>query len=377
MRIVLGMLILLHGLIHLLGFVKAFDIAEVSQLSLPITKPLGLFWLIAALLFLISGALFFYKQTWWWMAILPAIIISQVLIIIYWQDAKAGTVLNIILLAGCLLGYGNWDFQSMVEREKESFFASVTSVKENVTIEEAAGIPAIVSLWMKNSGMADHERINSIYFRQKGTMKTSPQGRWMPVEAEQFVKITNPGYLWIANVEAAPYVYLAGRDKYIDGKGHMLIKLLSLIPVADSQGEEIDQGSLLRYLAEMVWYPGAALEPYISWEAVDDTKAKATMSFGKITASGLFEFNKMGDPLRFEAERYYDRKEGATLETWVVDIESGSFRTYEGLRVPTRANITWKLAEGDFTWYKLQISELTYNRFVNSPKGDMVIEQEE
>ena len=297
------------------------------------------------------------------MAIFPAIIVSQVLIVIYWQDAKAGTVLNIILLAGCLLGYGNWDFQSMVEREKESFFASVNSVKENVTMEEADGLPPIVRLWIQNSGIAGHDRMNSIYFRQKGTMKTSPQGRWMPVEAEQFVKTGSPGYLWIANVEAAPYIHLAGRDKYMDGRGHMLIKLLSLIPVADSKGEEIDQGSLLRYLAEMVWYPGAALEPYVSWEGIDDTKARATMNYGGITASGVFEFNKGGEPIRFEAKRYYDRMEGPTLETWVVDIETGSFRTYDRLRVPTRANVTWKLAEGDFTWYKLRISELTFNRF--------------
>jgi len=361
MRTIFGLFMILHGLISLLGFIKAFGIAEVDQLTRTISEPAGLFWLIASLLFLISGGLFFNEQSWWWMAVLPGILILQVLIFMYWQDAKWGTILNVIILAGCLLGYGNWDFQAMIDREKDSFFNRQSKEPRKVKKDQIAGLPPIVQLWMDNSGMTGTERINSIHFRQKGTMKTSPEGSWMPVEAEQYVKTVSPGYLWIADVEAAPYIHLSGRDKYVDGRGHMLIKLLSLVPVADAKGKEIDQGSLLRYLGEMVWYPGAALEPYVRWDEVDDTRAKVTMSFGDITASGIFEFNKMGDPLRFEAERYYDRKEGATLETWVVDIGAGSFKTFDGLRVPTVAKVTWKLPGGDFTWYKLEISDLKYN----------------
>lgn len=361
MKILFGFFLMLHGLINLLGFMKAFEIAEVPQLTLSISKPAGLFWLIAGLLFLISGALFFYKQSWWWMAVVPALIISQALIFLYWQDAKAGTLLNIIILAGCLVGYGNWDFETMIEREKKSFFAQANVNKEEGDTGKLEELPEIVGLWLENSGMTGIDKIKSVVFSQQSTLKTSPGGSWMPVEAVQYVRTDNLGYLWTATVEAAPYIYLAGRVKYVDGKGHMLIKLLSLIPVADSEGEEIDQGSLLRYLAEMVWYPGAARQPYVSWEEIDDTKAKATMSYGGITASGIFEFNKMGDPLRFEAERYYNRKEGATLETWVVDMEAGSYKTFEGLRVPTRAKVTWKLTEGDFTWYKLEISDFKLN----------------
>lgn len=38
-RAIFGFLILLHGLIHLMGFLKAFHLADIEQLTLPISKP--------------------------------------------------------------------------------------------------------------------------------------------------------------------------------------------------------------------------------------------------------------------------------------------------------------------------------------------------
>ncbi len=50
-------LLVVHGLIHLLGFVKAFELAQVSQLQATITRPVGVLWLVAALLLVRQGLL--------------------------------------------------------------------------------------------------------------------------------------------------------------------------------------------------------------------------------------------------------------------------------------------------------------------------------
>ena len=42
MRSVLAVLLVLHGLIHLLGFAKAFGFAELNQLKEPISRSMGL-----------------------------------------------------------------------------------------------------------------------------------------------------------------------------------------------------------------------------------------------------------------------------------------------------------------------------------------------
>jgi hypothetical protein len=58
----------------------------------------------------------------------------------------------------------------------------------------------------------------------------------------------------------------------------MLISVMSTVPIANSSGEEIDQGAMMRFLAEIIWLPSGALNNYIQWEYVNDTTAHATMT---------------------------------------------------------------------------------------------------
>lgn len=353
-------IVVIHGLIHLMGFVKAFQLAEISQLTQDIPKPIGLLWLISALLFITTAIFLLKNDYWWWMIAVPAIVLSQLLIIMYWQDAKYGTIANVIILVGIVIGYEIWSFNTMAKNELETFVTLATSEKKIVTKEMLSGLPPIVQKWLERSNVIGKEISYSIHIKQIGEMRTTPDGKWMPVEAEQWFKTEKPGFIWIADVKYAPGIHFAGRDKYENGKGHMLIK--SIIPVADAKGKEVDQGAMVRYLVEIVWFPSAALNDYIQWEQIDSTTAKATMTYGGITASGLFKFDANGDVINFEAKRYYDRKGGATLEDWFIQVEPNSYKEFEGVRVPTRSAVTWKLKEGDFTWYKLEITDIHYNQ---------------
>ncbi len=61
MRYLIGFLMFGHGLIHLLGFIKAFRISPINQLTREISKPLGIAWLATALLMMAASAVFFLK----------------------------------------------------------------------------------------------------------------------------------------------------------------------------------------------------------------------------------------------------------------------------------------------------------------------------
>lgn len=65
MKIALVILMIFHGVVHSMDFVKAFRIAEVSQLANPVQRPNGVLWLLAGLLFIFSGILFSIEKEWW------------------------------------------------------------------------------------------------------------------------------------------------------------------------------------------------------------------------------------------------------------------------------------------------------------------------
>lgn len=369
LRILFSLLILVHGIIHLLGFVKEFRIKEVSQLNgktlFPITdassKIFGLIWLASSVLLIFSSILFLFKKDWWWAPALGAFLISQLLIIIYWQDAKYGTIINILILGVMIPAYGKWRFNEMVDEELKSYQIETTENSEIIMEKDILHLPEVIQKYIRRSGVIGKEKIAKVYLTQKGEMRTKPDANWMKVEAWQYFKPIKPSFLWVADVKAAPLLHLSGRDKYENGKGHMLIKALSLFPVADSKGPTIDQGTMQRYMAEIIWFPTAMLEPYIKWEAVGNNQAKATMNYGGVEASGIFTFAENGDVVSFETKRYYDRKEGATLETWFISIRENGYKEFSGIRIPAKSSVTWKLKDGDFTWFNLEIVEVKYN----------------
>ncbi len=88
MTVVFAIVLVVHGLIHLLGFAKAFGLADLPQLTQPISPLLGVLWLIAAFLFLAAAGSLFVWPRWWWAIGACAIVVSMVAIVPSWTRCE-------------------------------------------------------------------------------------------------------------------------------------------------------------------------------------------------------------------------------------------------------------------------------------------------
>lgn len=355
-------IIITHALIHLLGFLKAFQLAEINQLTQNISKPIGILWLAAFLLFLFSAVLFIFKSDYWWMIAFAGVILSQILIILFWTDAKFGTIPNIIILLAAIVVFANWSFGRIVKDEISEMLPDTIDKNEILTEDKISHLPSIVRKWLQNSGAVGKEMISTVRLKQKGQMKMKPdQKDWYTAEADQYFAVDNPAFIWKVEVDIMPMVFFTGRDKFLDGKGSMLIKILSLINVVNSSDDEkINQGTLQRYLGEMVWFPSAAVSPHIKWEEVDSLTAKATMNYKGTTGSAVFTFNENCDFVKFTTMHYMGTGDEAQLKEWTISMNE--YEIYGGIKIPVKGEATWKLDDGDFTWYKLEIYDVEYNK---------------
>lgn len=100
-----GLLLIVHGLIHLLGFVKAFQFADLPQLTQPISPLYGVLWLTAGLLFVGAAITLALWPRWWWIPIAIAIVLSTIAILPSWQDAKVGAYVNVAIAIGTVVGF--------------------------------------------------------------------------------------------------------------------------------------------------------------------------------------------------------------------------------------------------------------------------------
>jgi hypothetical protein len=351
----------MHGAIHFMGFAKAFDLGQMTALTKAISKPMGLLWMLAGLLFILSGILYFSKKEIWPILAIMAVVLSQILILTVWKDAKLGTVFNALVLVIGIVAQGTFQFNKMVKQETLELVAHPTVIDHRaITGNDIKHLPNCVQRWMKYSGVLGKERIVSVWLKQKGEMKTKPEAKWMPFTADQYYNVRNPAFVWSTEVDFMPMIKLMGRDIFTNGKGEMLIKLAALLPVAkEGNNVKINTGAMLRFMAEMTWFPSAALNDYISWETVDENSAKASFTIDGETVSGRFTFSDTGEMLSFEAQRYYGGGPGATLETWL--IRTSGHTDFNGYKIPSQCSVIWKLKEGDFNWLNVELADCQYN----------------
>lgn len=362
MRIALIILIGIHAFIHLFGFLKAFGISEFNAITQPISKTLGIFWFLAFLLLIITIYLYSTHFDFWRLTGILAILVSQVLIFIYWSDAKFGTIANVIILLMVIIGYSNFIFNQKIEKERKKLFeaSQLKGSQEIIRKDAMKDLPPIVQKWLTGSGIVGKELISNVYLTQDLQLKLKPeQDSWNSGAAEQYFTIQPPAFNWSINTEMNSILKVVGRDRFQNGKGEMTIKLLSLIPVANAKdNKKIDQATLQRYLAEIVWFPSAALSRHISWEPIDKYSAKATMEFNGTKGSGEFYFDKDGKFEKFLAMRYQGSDATHPTEWTVV-----ATRTEEksGIELPVECEASWALDTGKWTWLKLKITDIQYN----------------
>lgn len=368
LRFLFASLLLIHGLIHALGFVNQWVVASGTQLSgkslitmsAGTTKLMGILWLLTGLCFLWATVAYWLQSQWWPTVALFSVALSQGLIILYWPDAKAGTVANVLIALVLGLVYAHDRFESRADQEIRQWLLPTTTDKSVVTQEMLTPLPRPVQQWLMASGVVGQRLIHTVRLQQKGLMRTSPGGTWMPTTAEQYIHVDEPGFVWKADVRMFSFFPLAGLDTYVNGKGNMQIKGLSFIPIVNASGAKTDQGELLRYLSEMCWYPSAALRSYIHWQSIDANRAQATMRYKGVTASAIFTFDTQHRLVSVAAKRYKGNEAQSQLEDWYIPVRA--WKSMDGITIPVNGDVIWKLPAGDFTYYQWKITAIDYNR---------------
>jgi hypothetical protein len=361
LRYLFAFIVFIHGLIHFMGFSKAFGYGNMTQLTKDISKPAGVLWLLTAFLLIATTVLFLLKKDSWPIISILAVILSQILIIGVWKDAKFGSIANLIVLLVAVPALANIRFNKMVNQEVSSLLSQPLKNSKIISNEMLDSLPSTVQKWLIQSGVVGKKNVQFARLKQKGEMRIKQNGKWMNFTATQYFNANDPAFIWQTEVQMMPMVTLAGRDKFADGNGNMLIKVLALINVANSGGDaKINESTMMRYLAEICLFPTAALSPYIKWETVDSLAAKATMNYKGLTVSGIYRFHGNGDMSSFTGNRWYGGGKNATLEKWF--IETTGTKEFNGIRIPYKTEVTWKLKSGDFKWLKLEITDLEFNK---------------
>jgi Family of unknown function (DUF6544) len=262
---------------------------------------------------------------------------------------------------------GHRAFARQIRRDVQALRARAAPGRAGVVTEDMlADLPEPVRRYLRYTGVVGRPFPGTVRLRQTGTIRLGPGQLWVPLDAEEHYSVRPPGFVWAGTARLGPFPVARARDMYAEGTGRMLVKVASLWPVVNASGEQMDQAEMLRYLNEMMWFPAAFLAGNISFEPVDDSSARVTLTDHGRTVTGTLVFDQQGRLTDFVAQRY--RTPGASdPDTWSTPITG--YGEFEGLRLPATGKAIYKLPGGDLDYINVTLTELHYDT-APAPAGE-------
>jgi hypothetical protein len=364
MRWVIAALLIVHGLIHGMGFAKAFGYASLPQLTQPISRGMGVVWLIAGLLVCASAVLLVARPATGWIFGGIALVLSQAVIMSAWRDAWAGTLANVVLLVVVVYGFltqGPWSFCAEFERNVAAGLSRPLATPV-VTESDIAGLPDAVQRYLRATGVVGRSRVQNYHLRFRGRIRSAPDAAWMPFVAEQQSFADEPTRLFFmrARMFGLP-VFVFHRLAH--GHATMRVKIAGAVPIVDASGDEMDRSEAVTLFNDMcLLAPGTLLDRHIVWEAVDARTVRARFTNGSQTVAATLHFSDDGLLTNFVSDdRSRSSPDGKVFTRLRFSTPVRDYRDFGGVRLAAHGDARWSLPEGEFTYGEFELMSASYN----------------
>ncbi|MCE9576146.1 MAG: hypothetical protein K8W52_23560 [Deltaproteobacteria bacterium] len=355
--------VVLHGLIHLMGFAKGFGLAELSQLTQPISRAMGAVWLGAALLMLGTAVALVIAPRWWWAVGAIALIVSQIAILGSWHDAWYGTLANAIVLVGALYGVlalGPWSLHAAYERAVAH--APPVAARAVLTDEDLAPLPAPVQRYVRAAGVIGKPKVHDFHATWTGRIRASATAPWMTFVAEQHNTIDPPRrfFMMDARMKGLPVAVL---HAFGAEGATMRVKLLSAFGMVNAAGADLTRAETVTLFNDLCLFaPGALVSPAIAWEPIDDRAARARFTLGANTISAELRFDAGDQLVDFVSDdRGAASTDGRTFtaQRWTTPVRD--YAQVGPARVATHGEARWHPATGEYAYGEFDLTSLAYD----------------
>ena len=371
MKIAFALLLLLHGLIHLSGTAKAFGVADMPQLTQQISKPMGLVWLCAGILFVAATVALFIVPTRWWLIGTAAIVVSQVAILSSWTDARFGTIANAIALVGVVIGFasvGPWSLRAQFEHDVNDGLRRTASVPL-LRDADIAALPLIVQRYIRLSGAVGQPRVQNFRAHFHGRIRSGPAARWMLFTGEQYNFFDAPSRLFYMDATLFG-IPVKVSHRFVGPSATMRVKLAALFPLVNASGPLMDKAETVTLFNDLcVFAPGALISHNITWREIDAHSVKATFTNLAHTISAVLSFNAAGELIDFVADgRGAISADGKSFVEMRWSTPLRGYRAFGVHRMASHGDGVWHAPTGEYSYLEFAIDDVEFN--VTAPGRD-------
>ena len=357
LSISLAVIVILHGLIHLMGFVVYWPLGSIPDLPYKTSlvngrlelgaagmRVFSLLWLLAALGWVVAGALLISRQPAWAPVMLGATLLSLVICVLDWGVAFRGALIDLGFLVILFVVFGL--------RAQPGPLPEYTAAPAYPagTAPIPAGLPAPVERFYRMTYPNGQLPVyHTAVISGRGALRI--MGVTFP---SRYRFVHRAGYDYRHYFESTFYGFpvMKVNEHFIGGRGRLDLPfgVVENDPLVDSAG---NQG----LWAEMSVYPAAFLtDGRARWEAVDDLTAKLYIPWRDGEQVFTVHFDpQTGRILRMETMRPKDAKSGLVLWT----AATASMPARNGRPAKELQTATW--ADEGTPWLVIETEDIVFN----------------
>jgi hypothetical protein len=297
-----------------------------------------------------------------------AAIVSQAVIVTSWNDAKAGTVVNAVMLLAAAFGYlaqGPRSFTAEYRRHVEAALAEASAEAPMVTEADLAGLPEPVAGYLRRSGAVGQPHVRTLQAAVHGRIRSAPGNAWMPFTGEQVNSFgASPCRMFhiTARMSGLPVDVL---HVFSDQRASMRGRAGYLIPVLDATGPDLDRAETVTLFNDLcVLAPAALANAPISWQPIDARHTRGSFTLGRHIVTAELVFDHQHDLIDFVSDdrlRAEPGGHGFTRQRWSTPLDG--YRTFGPRRLATGGEGRWHAPqpEGEFAYLEYRLDDIRYN----------------
>ena len=262
------------------------------------------------------------------------------------------TIIYIVIFILIIIGALVYNVHLTFKKNIKKLFTNVPQSAESFHLSQLNGLPAPVQRYFKHVLKPGQKYINTVRLKHSGLFKSSEKDKWENIKGVQYFTISTPGFIWKGKTSLFTAV-----DMLLLGKGNLSVFLFSFLKILNGKGDKYDQGELIRWLVESVWFPTNLLPgKNLQWQEKSDMQALLHYECDGIKFSCLVSFNEKNEIVSMETNRY---KGSQTLQRWIGKY--AEYKTMNGMQIPTIVEGAWVDNETEEPYAIFELQEININ----------------
>ena len=358
-------IVMIHGLIHLMGFVAYWPLSEIAELPYKTTllggrwdvgqtgmRLFSLLWPAAAVILIGASIGVITGQDWWLPVMAAAVLLSLVVCLLDWTNAWRGAVIDLVILVPLLLVWG-------LQIQPEPFADYPQPGRPLTAVALPTDLPAPVARYYETIMPDKLPLLESAVITGHGTLRFV--GVIFPARL-RFTHQAGQGYRHYIEATLFGLPLIKVNERYLNGQARMEL------PVGIVENEpKVNMAANLGLWGESIWLPSIFLtDPRVRWQAIDNRSVRLIVPFGNEEDTFIVFFNpETGLITSMQAMRYREAGDQEKI-LWQTDVLA--WEAYQGIRIPSRTAVTW--ADEGVPWLTIEIDDIRYNVNIDSYIGD-------